>query len=83
MNLSNEETILLQSCIDSSIQDLHDIQNYKDHMKERVDDVAEKLEMKPALLNRAIRTAFKSEITKKRAELSDIEDILHVTGYSA
>ena len=81
VNFSNEEIVKLKNLMSKGLTTYNEVHDLKENLKEKVNELAGELDVKPALLNRAIRAAFKSELEMKQMELSDIGEILHITGY--
>ena len=49
-------------------------------LRETVKAIAEELELKPSLLNKAIRIAYKGDLQVHTNELDDVESILDAIG---
>ena len=79
-NLSIEETKKLERLVTDGVSILSQVQVLKEGLKESVDEIAEELEIKPALLNRAIRMAYTAEFNDKKAEMDTVEYILDAVG---
>ena len=71
----------LKNVIEQGIIVLQDVQDMREGLKDTVDKVAEELEIKPAIVNRAIRVAFKRNLSDQKNEMSDVEDVLVTAGY--
>ena len=65
----------IQNLINSGIDTHREIATLKEGLKDTVSAVAEELDLKPAVLNRAIRMAYKSSI-KNQNVLEDAQDEL-------
>ena len=52
----------------------------KEGLRDSVKTLAEELDMKPKLLNRAIRSHVKTSIDEEKEDLDTVEDILTVAG---
>jgi len=79
-NLTTEEKEMLKHVLDQGVNTLQEIKEMRDSMKEDVAAVAEKLEIKPSLINKAIRSAHKRNLSEEKNALSDVEDLLSVAG---
>jgi DNA-binding MarR family transcriptional regulator len=79
-NYSEAEKTKLKELITEGIQVLTETDTLKEALGDTVKAIAEELDMKPAILNRAIRTAYKADLTEKREALSDMEDVLVAVG---
>jgi transposase-like protein len=79
-NFSEAEKIKLKTLVTEGIQVLTETDTLKEALGDTVKAIAEELEIKPAILNKVIRTAYKADLEEKRAAISDIEDILLAVG---
>lgn len=80
-SLSAADKARLQHMINDGVQAMSDIANMKEGLKETVEAIAEELEIKKAVLNKAIKIAYKrslnkDELSANREELDEIEEIL-------
>ena len=85
-NFSAGDKVKIQGLIASGVDVLREIATLKEGLKENVNSVAEELDLKPAILNRAIRMAYKSSqqnqnvIEDAQAELDEVEILLKTAG---
>ena len=85
-NFSAGDKVKIQGLIASGVDVLREIATLKEGLKENVNAVAEELDLKPAILNRAIRMAYKSSqqnqnvIEDAQAELDEVEILLKTAG---
>mgnify|MGYP001368239857 CR=1 FL=1 len=70
----------LKEIISEGVQITEETETLKDGLKDTVAAIAEELDIKPAVINKAIRTAYKADFTKKQEEFEDLEEILRATG---
>lgn len=78
--LSNEEKTKVKNLIDQGMKVLQEVDDLKGGLKDTVKAVAEELDIKPAILNKAITAAFKANIDAAKEEVDDVEEILVVAG---
>ena len=74
-----EEKAKLERLINEGSTVLREIEDLKEGLKETVKAVAEELEVKPSIINRAISIAHKDNWKDHEQEWNDIEMILGVT----
>jgi hypothetical protein len=84
-SLSTADKAKLQHLINDGVQAFSDIANMKEGLKETVDAIAEELDIKKTVLNKAIRIAYKRSLNKDelsagREELDEVEEILSAAG---
>jgi len=79
-NFSESEIKKLKEIVTEGVQVQTEVDTLKEALGDTVKAIAEELELKPAVINRAIRTAYKADLEDKREALSDMEDILVAIG---
>ena len=84
-SLSAADKIKLQELINEGVQAMVDITAMKDGLSETIESIAEEMEIKKNVLNKAIRIAFKNsqnkdQLTESREELDEVEQILMAAG---
>jgi hypothetical protein len=70
----------LKELVTEGIQIKTEVQTLNEGLRDTVSAIAEELDIKAAVLNRAIRTAAKAELEKKRDEFEELESILESIG---
>ena len=76
-----EEKAKLQRLINEGSTVLREIEDLKEGLKETVKAVAEELDVKPSIINKAITIAHKDSWREQEQAWNDIEMILGVTGH--
>lgn len=79
-SLSSEDNKKLTHLINEGIRISQQIEDLREGLKETVKAVAEEFEIKPAILNKAIKAAYKSNHHESKEELAEVENILHLVG---
>lgn len=79
-SFSDAETTKLKELITEGIQIMQETDTLKEGLSDTVKAIAEELDVKPALINKAIRTAYKADLADKKDQMSDLEDILVAVG---
>jgi hypothetical protein len=74
-----EERAKLERLINEGSNVLREVEDLQDGLKETVKAVAEELQIKPSIINKAIRIAHKDNWKDHEQEWNDIEMILGVT----
>lgn len=78
--LSAEDQSKLKHVISEGVKTAQEIEDLKGALSDTVKAVAEELCIKPAVLNRAIRAAFKDTFDTDKETVDDVEEILHIVG---
>ena len=71
-----EEQAKLKRIIDEGANVLSEVEDLNSGLKDTVKAVAEELEIKPSLINKAIKIAHKRSLSEERDMFEDIEAIL-------
>ena len=75
-----EEKAKLQRLVDEGVTVLHEIEDLQAGLKETVKSVAEELDMKPGLINKAIKVAKNMDWDKHQDEFEDLETLVVTVG---
>lgn len=78
--LTAEDTKKLKRIVDEGLKITQEIADLKDGFKDTVKAVAEELNMKPAVINRAIRTAHKASLEADKETMQEVEEVLASVG---
>jgi len=62
------------------IQVTGEVEALREGLKDTVKAIAEEMDMKPAVLNKAIRIAYKNEFANVQDSFNAVEEILQATG---
>ena len=86
-SLSESDKLKVKELINQGVAVTSDVETLKEGLKETVDTIAAELEIKKAVLNKAIRVAYKMQenrdaIADGRDELDEIEEILMIANKS-
>ena len=74
-----EEKAKLERLIKEGSNVLREVEDLNEGLKDTVKAVAEELEIKPSVINKAIKIAHKDEWSKHLEEWEEIEGILGIT----
>jgi hypothetical protein len=77
---SSEQKAKLNQVFNEGISVLQEIEDLTGGLNDTIKAVAEELEIKPAVLKKAIKIAQKSKLTDTNAEHEDLNDILQTVG---
>lgn len=77
---STEQKLKLTQLINEGIQVLQEVEDLNAGLSDTVKAVAEELEIKPAILKKAIKIAQKSKFTDTNADHETLTDILETVG---
>lgn len=77
---TQEETIKLKQLINEGISVLVEVETLKGGLSDTVKAIAEELEIKPSVLNKAIRVAHKQTLQNTNEENEELNTILQTAG---
>lgn len=79
-SFSESEITKLKQIINEGIQVTAEVETLKGGLSDTVKAIAEELDMKPAIINKAIRIAYKQEFSKVQEGFSELEEVLAAVG---
>jgi hypothetical protein len=77
---NGEQKLKLTQIITEGMQVLHEIETLNGGLTDTIKAVAEELEIKPAILKKAIKLAHKAEFGKEKQDHETLETILETVG---
>ena len=77
---NNEAKLKLTQLINEGLAVTHEIETLQGGLTDTIKAVAEELEIKPAILKKAIKIAQKSKLTETNADHETLTDILETVG---
>ena len=78
-----DSTAKLKRLIEEGMQVKQEVSDLNAGLRETVKALSEELEIKPAMLNKAISVAFKAGLHDEQAKLEELETILATVGKTA
>lgn len=75
-----EEKAKLQQVINDGVNVKQEVEDLTEGLRDTVKAVAEELDLKPSLINKAINIAHKSNWSEVSSDFDDLEGIIVVTG---
>lgn len=79
-SFSDSEITKLKQIVSEGIQVTSEIETLKGGLTDTVKAVAEELDMKPSVINKAIRIAYKNEFAQVQEGFSQVEEVLAAVG---
>jgi len=77
---NGEQKLKLTQIINEGMQVMHEIDTLQGGLTDTIKAIAEELEIKPAVLKKAIKTAHKAEFGKAKQDHELLETILETVG---
>ena len=79
-SFNGEQKIKLTQIINEGMQVMHEIDTLQGGLTDTIKAVAEELEVKPAILKKAIKLAHKAEFGREKQHHETLETILETVG---
>ena len=77
---NSNEIAKLKQLMNEGIQVTGEVETLREGLKDTVKAIAEEMDMKPAVLNKAIRIAYKNEFAQVLDSFSAVEEVLQAVG---
>ena len=77
---NSEEKAKLTQLINEGITVMQEVDDLNDGLTDTVKAIAEEMQIKPTILKKAMRTAYKADFDKHSDEYSELENILATVG---
>lgn len=77
---TNDQKIKLTQILNEGAQVLREVEDLNESLSDTIKAVAEEMDIKPAILKKAIKVAAKGEFAKYDEDHTLLEDILDTTG---
>jgi|TARA_B110000263_G_scaffold67801_1_gene58706 transposase-like protein len=78
--INEEEKARLIQLVNEGCLVLQEVDDLKGGLRDTVRAIAEEMDVKPSVLNKAITVAHKAKLTEARADFEDMETILETVG---
>ena len=79
-NISSEEKAKLKQLVDEGCSVLQEVDDLKGGLRDTVKAIAEELDIKPSVLNKAISIAHKARLQEAKQDFDDVETVLQAVG---
>ena len=77
---SSEEKAKLTQLVNEGITVMQEVDDLNDGLTDTIKAIAEEMQIKPSVLKKAMRTAYKADFEKHSDEYSELENILSTVG---
>ena len=79
-SFNDSEIKKLKQLMNEGIQVTGEVEALREGLKDTVKAISEEMDMKPAVLNKAIRIAYKNEFAQVQDSFSAVEEVLQAVG---
>ena len=77
---TSDDVNKLKQLVNEGIQVKGEMEALREGLKDTVTAIAEELDIKPAVLNKAISIAYKAEFSRAKDDFDELETILETVG---
>jgi hypothetical protein len=78
---SGDEKAKIKKLFAEGMQVMSEVNALNEGLTETIKAIAEELDMKPGVLKKALRIAFKNEFEKEQTAFTEVEEVLEVAGH--
>jgi transposase-like protein len=78
---SPDEKAKIKKLFAEGIQVMSEVNALNEGLSDTIKGIAEELDMKPAVLKKALKIAYKNEFEKEQSAFTEVEEVLEVAGH--
>lgn len=78
--LTGDAKLKLTALVNEGISVMHEIDTLQGGLNDTIKAIGEELEIKPSILKKAVRTAFKASLTQSNQDHQLLNEVLEVVG---
>ena len=79
---STEDVAKLKKLFTEGLRVMREMEDLREGLKDTVKSIAEEMDIKPAVLTKAIKIAHKSNLNEERRGFDELEETLEITGHT-
>jgi transposase-like protein len=78
---SGEEKAKIKKLFAEGIQVMSEVNALTEGLNDTIKSIAEEIDIKPSVLKKAMKIAFKNEFAKEQEAFTEVEEVLEVAGH--
>lgn len=82
ITFSGDQKAKLTQLVNEGMQVMREVETLNEGLRDTVKAVAEELQIKPSILNKAIKIAHEADFTREQQDHQLLEDILSTVGHT-
>jgi len=82
ITFSGDQKLKLTQLVNEGMQVMREVETLNEGLRATVKAVAEELQIKPSILNKAIKVAHKADFTREQQDHQLLEEILSTVGHT-
>jgi len=79
---STDDVNKLKKLFTEGMRVMREMEDLKEGLKDTVNAIAEEMDLKPAILSKAMRIAHKNSLQDEQRGFAELEEILEITGHT-
>lgn len=79
-SFNSEDIAKLKKLFNEGSRVLREMEDLREGLKETVKAIAEEMDMKPAVLNKALKIAHKNALQQEQSAFAELEEVLEAAG---
>jgi hypothetical protein len=78
---SGEEKAKIKKLFAEGIQVMSEVNALNEGLNDTIKSIAEEIDIKPSVLKKAMKIAFKNEFAKEQEAFTEVEEVLEIAGH--
>lgn len=78
---SGDEKAKIKKLFAEGIQVMSEVNALNEGLNDTIKSIAEEIDIKPSVLKKAMKIAFKNEFSKEQEAFTEVEEVLEVAGH--
>ena len=81
-SFNSEDIAKLKKLFNEGMRVMREMEDLREGLKDTVKSIAEEMDMKPAVLNKALKIAHKNALKDEQEAFNEVEEVLEASGYT-
>jgi hypothetical protein len=81
-SFNSEDIAKLKKLFNEGMRVMREMEDLREGLKDTVKSIAEEMDMKPAVLNKALKIAHKNALKDEQEAFSEVEEVLEASGFT-
>jgi len=81
-SFNSEDIAKLKKLFNEGMRVMREMEDLREGLKDTVKSIAEEMDMKPAVLNKALKIAHKNALRDEQEAFSEVEEVLEASGFT-
>ncbi len=81
-SFNSEDIAKLKKLFNEGMRVMREMEDLREGLKDTVKSIAEEMDMKPAVLNKALKIAHKNALKDEQEAFTEVEEVLEASGFT-